>query len=113
MNTRFLDFAERQLLLTSYGFGHQPQRCIVIVPPFAEELNKCRRMMALLGRAASDAGMGCCYLDLSGTGDSEGEFANATWQQWRDELESLLNWIELELPGVQIQLVGIRLGLLL
>jgi hypothetical protein len=47
------------------------------VPPFAEEMNKSRRMIAEVGRRLEGSGVGMLLVDLFGTGDSEGEFAQA------------------------------------
>ena len=63
-----------------------PDASILVVPPFAEELNKCRRMLALTGMALADLGWRVCLPDLGGTGDSEGAFARARVADWVDDL---------------------------
>ena len=45
---------------------------VLIVAPMGEEMNKCRRMMALAARALQAAGLGALYIDCYGTGDSAG-----------------------------------------
>jgi len=52
-------------------------QAILVVPPFAEELNKSRRMLALQGKSLARAGRGLLAVDLHGTGDSAGEFIEA------------------------------------
>jgi alpha/beta superfamily hydrolase len=50
------------------------RRCALVLPPFAEELNKSRRMGALAARALQRAGHDVLLIDLYGTGDSAGDF---------------------------------------
>jgi len=55
---------------------------IVYVHPFAEEMNKSRRMAALQSRALADAGCAVLQMDLLGCGDSAGDFGDASWDEW-------------------------------
>lgn len=59
---------------------------VLVVPPFAEELNKCRRLIALCAHRLAAAGAEVWWPDLFGTGDSAGEFSDANWAQWVDEI---------------------------
>ena len=63
---------------------------IVVAPPFAEEMNKSRRMITLFAQAAAQGGFETVVPDLTGTGDSDGEFADARWDDWSDDLERVL-----------------------
>ena len=56
---------------------------VLYVPPFAEEMNKSRRLVALQARRLAAAGFGVLVPDLYGTGDSAGDFAEARWSIWR------------------------------
>jgi exosortase A-associated hydrolase 2 len=85
---------------------------ILIVPPFAEELNRCRHMMAAFARAMAAEGMGVLILDLYGTGDSEGRFEAASWDGWKADLETAAQWLDTKgrsLHGI----LAIRTGALL
>ena len=82
-------------------------RCIV-VQPFAEELNKSRRTVALLAHALADAGIATLVLDLFGTGDSDGEFEQATWQGWHRDIACAVE--HMAVPGSTLILLGLRLG---
>lgn len=62
---------------------------VLLVPPFAEELNKSRRMLALAGEALMAAGFSVILADLHGTGDSAGDFGDARWQTWLADLDSV------------------------
>ena len=85
---------------------------ILFVPPFGEEMNKARRMVALQARAFSNMGYGVFIADLYGCGDSEGEFLEAEWGIWLDDLEVCVGWIEHH-KGPRVNLWGLRLGAVL
>ncbi|MFQ5467237.1 MAG: hydrolase 2, exosortase A system-associated [Kiloniellaceae bacterium] len=82
------------------------------VPPFAEEMNQARRMAAVQARRLAHAGYGVLLLDLNGTGDSGGDFADGRWDGWLGDIAAGLDWLEGQgrpLAG----LWGLRLGGLL
>lgn len=85
---------------------------MVFVPPFAEEMNKCRPMMTRQARRLADQGFSSIVFDLYGTGDSQGEFGEATWNDWILNLLTIVrsNLIEIDRP---LWLVSVRLGALL
>jgi exosortase A-associated hydrolase 2 len=89
-----------------------PRGQLLVVPPFVEEMNKSRRMLALLARAAARRGVGTLLLDLYGTGESEGDFADARWEIWKDDIVAGLAWLR-ERGGGWLGLLGERLGALL
>ncbi len=82
---------------------------VLVVPPFAEEMNRCRAMVSLQARTWAEAGVGTLVLDPYGTGDSAGDFVDATWSQWHDDLRRGIAWLERHGQGCQA-LLGIRLG---
>ena len=63
---------------------------VVIVPPFAEEMNKSRRMFALLAERLATLGVGTALIDLYGTGDSEGDFGDARYDVWLDDMTAMV-----------------------
>jgi exosortase A-associated hydrolase 2 len=85
---------------------------IVYVHPFAEEMNKSRRMAALQSRALADAGWTVLQLDLFGCGDSDGDFGQADWQQWHSDVMDATTWLS-ERTGCRPALWGLRAGCLL
>jgi exosortase A-associated hydrolase 2 len=89
-----------------------PNGAVLFVPPFAEEMNKARRMVALQARAFADAGWNVLHMDLFGCGDSSGDFGDATWQGWIDDLTTAVAWLR-EHVGFQPMLWGLRAGCLL
>ncbi len=85
---------------------------LLYVHPFAEELNKSRRMAALQARAYASAGYGVLQLDLYGCGDSSGDFADARWDIWLSDLALGWQWLAEHSPG-PAYLWALRLGALL
>ncbi len=92
--------------------GRAPRGNVLFIPPFAEEMNRTRRMAALQARALADAGAGFLMLDLYGTGDSEGQFGHARWRGWRDDIACAVDWLETRNRG-PVALLGARAGALL
>jgi uncharacterized protein len=76
---------------------------LVYVHPFAEEMNKSRRMVALQSRALSLVGFAVLQVDLLGCGDSSGDLVDATWEDWVDDIVEASRWM----------LWGLRSGCLL
>ena len=65
----------------------EPVGTIVFVHGFAEELNKSRRMVALGARRLAADGWRVVQRDLHGCGDSAGDFADATWDAWAEDVQ--------------------------
>lgn len=92
---------------------HQDTRgAIVYVHPFAEELNRSRRMAALQARAFAEMGYAVLQIDLFGCGDSCGDFSSARWQLWKRDLDTARAWLAQRCPG-PMHVWGLRLGGLL
>ena len=85
---------------------------ILILPAFAEEMNKTRHSMTLLAIEAARAGYGVLMIDVFGTGDSQGDFADANWENWLDDVNKAYEWI-VDKGASSIIVLGIRLGCLL
>lgn len=100
-------------LFTLHFKPDAPDRgAILCVPPFGEEMNRTRALMAAQARAFAGMGYGCLLLDLFGTGDSGGDLPDATWEIWRSDVENAARWLADHSEG-PISLWGIRLGCLL
>jgi exosortase A-associated hydrolase 2 len=82
---------------------------VLVVPPFGEEMNKSRRMIAETSQRLCEAGVTVVLPDLFGTGDSEGEFRDATLERWIDDLSSACRLAESRGRPVQAVL-AVRLG---
>jgi exosortase A-associated hydrolase 2 len=96
-----------------YHAPHGPCRgALLYVHPFGDEMNRTRRLAAQQARALAERGIGVLLLDLHGCGDSSGDFAEARWETWKDDLELGRTWLHARL-GVPVGLWGVRLGALL
>jgi exosortase A-associated hydrolase 2 len=94
---------------------------VLYIHPFAEEMNKSRRMAALQSRALAQAGYDVLQIDLLGCGDSSGDFGVATWQDWVSDVVRGCEWLrrrpapQAAAPGdaPTLWLWGLRAGCLL
>jgi exosortase A-associated hydrolase 2 len=92
--------------------GCSVNQVVLHVPAFAEEMNKSRRMVALQARALAMEGYAVLVMDLFGSGDSSGDFGEATWWIWLQNIADGIAWLKQQ--GAQsITLWGLRLGALL
>ena len=67
---------------------------IVYIHPFAEEMNRSRHMAAQQARSFASNGFAVLQMDLTGCGDSAGEFGDATWEAWIEDILYACQWIE-------------------
>lgn len=93
--------------------GQVQKGAVLYVHPWAEEMNKSRRMAALASRALAADGWAVLQVDLLGCGDSSGDFGDATWEAWLDDVTSAAHWLQVRYPGAPVWLWGLRAGALL
>lgn len=94
---------------TPNNADQRPRDAVLYLPPFAEEMNRSRRMAALSARTLADAGLGVLILDLFGTGDSAGDFVDASWSTWCADAHAACLWLVGQ-GYRKISLIGLRLG---
>lgn len=92
--------------------GDTPLGGVLYLHPFAEELNSTRRIVAQQARALAQAGYGVLQIDLMGCGDSEGDFADATWAAWLHDAHQAHRWLRENTCG-PLWIWGMRAGALL
>lgn len=92
--------------------GAETRHAAIYLPPFAEEMNRSRRMAALQARALAAQGMDALVLDYFGTGDSEGDFRDAQMPLWLSDIAAAADWLEARGKMV-LSLWGLRFGALL
>ena len=100
-----------------FAIHHPPQTrdvkgCMLYVQPLGEEMNRCRQMASLQAQQFAQLGYGTLLLDLYGTGDSEGEYREGTWDGWKADLRAGLSWLTSR-NYPEIMLWGVRHGALL
>lgn len=110
----FLDakIGKRFCLYFAPNSDRQCRGAVIFVQPFAEEMNKSRRMFSLLARKLASHGFAVLLLDLYGCGDSEGDFAYARWEIWQSDIQLAREWLSARTLA-PIHLLGLRLGALL
>jgi exosortase A-associated hydrolase 2 len=106
----YLDTGARSLHCVFYKTVSAVEKgAVLYIPPFAEELNKSRRMVALQARALANVGWSVLLLDPSGCGDSAGDFSEASWDAWLEDIAEARRWLSNRCPG-KLWLWGLRLG---
>lgn len=111
---------EQRFCLFYPAQGDKLRGLLLFIHPFAEEMNKSRRMAALQARAFSQAGYAVLQIDLKGCGDSSGDFGDATWQHWVNDVLQASRWLrerhaayDLHDDRLPLWLWGLRAGCLL
>ncbi len=85
---------------------------VLYVHPFAGEMFASRNVIAALARTVAGTGLGVLTVDLYGCGDSSGDFSDARWEIWRDDLAAAVGWLQAQ-GRDRLSLWGLRLGALL
>ena len=85
---------------------------VLYIHPFAEEMNKSRRMAALQANVMAEAGYAVLQIDLFGCGDSSGDFGDASWSDWRSDILTAVAWLRTR-TAAPLTLWGLRVGCLL
>ena len=75
-------------------------------------MNKSRRMAAVQARALSAAGFAVLQIDLHGCGDSAGDFGDASWEVWVEDVVAAVEWLRAR-TGIAPSLWALRAGCLL
>lgn len=97
----------------SSAFQGAPRGKVLYLHPFAEEMNKSRRMAALACRALAEAGHAVLQIDLRGCGDSSADFGDAGWADWQTDVRLGLAELDRRAPDAPLWLWGLRAGCLL
>jgi exosortase A-associated hydrolase 2 len=82
---------------------------VLVVPPFGEEMNKSRHLIADAMRRLCEAGVAAFLPDLYGTGDSEGGFRDASVELWLEDLSTTCRHAEASGRPVRA-ILAVRLG---
>lgn len=109
---RFMGDEGRRHFTLQYSCTERPKAHIVFVPPFGEEMNRCRALVAAQARNFAKSGYCCTIIDFFGTGDSEGELHDSSLQIWQGDIRLTIETVQNEVAAPVI-LWGLRLGALI
>jgi exosortase A-associated hydrolase 1/exosortase A-associated hydrolase 2 len=108
----FLETADGPRFCLFHPPAGECRGALVYVHPFAEELNRTRRMAAVGARRLASQGVAVLQIDLHGCGDSAGDFGDASWDGWKRDVHAALAWLRARM-NCPVGLWGLRLGALL
>ncbi len=106
---RFMGEEGEQNFTLQFSCLEQPKAHIVFVPPFGEEMNRCRALVSEQARHFAQSGYSCTIIDFYGTGDSQGELQDASLQIWHRNIYLAVETLQREVC-VPVILWGLRLG---
>lgn len=112
MQAQFIPGAQGNLFSLYLPAQGECRGSVLCLPPFCEEMNRSRGVMAAQARSFAENGYACLLFDLFGTGDSAGTLQQASWETWLSDAEAASAWLEQASGHVPV-LWGIRLGALL
>lgn len=84
---RIIEAGGERLPVTVRGAGGK--RRLLIIPPLFEEMNRCRRLLALTGAALAGQQVESWLPDLPGTGDHEAGPEAMELARWRETIAAL------------------------
>lgn len=108
----FIDGTHGRLFVLVRGPARAAAPAVLVAPPFGDEMNKSRKIVGDLAQVLAARGLATVVVDPFGTGDSAGEFRDARWEVWIEDLLAAAAWSAGR--GSRVRgLLGIRLGALL
>ena len=89
--------------------GH-PAWGLLFCDPFAEEKKCAHRVLVEAARVFCEADLACVRFDYRGTGDSLGEFSEATPELWVQDILAAVDFMRQEIGVRTLGVLGVRLG---
>lgn len=108
----FLNLNGRRLFALLISPNGPCTGAMLYLPPFAEEMNRCRSHAVAQARSFAALGIQCLLLDPYGCGESDGSIIDAEWRIWLDDGIAAAQWLAAE-TGHTVNLWGVRTGALL
>lgn len=111
LSGHFISSEQGNIFITQFG-EIAGDTAILCLPSITEEMNLARAVVAKQAQDFANKGVPCFVLDYCGTGDSEGEFEQATTDLWLEDMLAAGEYLQQK--GIaKIILWGIRFGALL
>ena len=97
-----------------YGCHHvpavSPASAIVLCAPVGHEYTRCHRAMRQLAAQLAKSGHHAFRFDYTGTGDSAGDYADATLDRWRQDIGDAMDECKRRTRAASVMLIGLRVG---
>jgi len=100
----------KHLFYASYLPRGGAGRGIILVSPFGEEKVRTLRIYVSLSRALALLGMSVLYFDYYGDGDSEGDFADASFGDRLEDIKAAGDYLRGKTGMQKVGLLGLRWG---
>ena len=108
LTANYVSGSKSPWLITSWhAKGISTGTALLVLPPFYEEMNCCRRLFSSLAWQLTIEGIDTYLPDFYGTGDSSGDFSEISLDLWRRDL---LMWLPTLSKYREVHLLGCRLG---
>lgn len=88
----FIEGGQGQILIVSHVPETPNGKVVIVFPAMCEEMNKSRRLLWHTGNTLASKGITTLIPDLYGTGDSSGEFIDARWPTWCEDMRRVIAW---------------------
>jgi exosortase A-associated hydrolase 2 len=108
----FVNVNNRRLFTLEIAPAGPSKGTVLYLPPYAEEMNRCRCHVAESARALAAAGQRCLILDHHGTGESDGGSTEADWENWKADAIAVAQGL-VKRDRLPLTLWGMRTGALL
>ncbi len=113
VHAEYLLLAGTRCLAVSHRPSGQTRGAVLLFSALAEEMNKTRRATTAAAQAFAAGGWAVLQVDWQGCGDSEGDFAEARWDNWLAQAsDARAHWAALH-PGLPLWAWGVRAGCLM
>lgn len=100
----------RRLFGSWQGTEHTPRAAVLFCHPFGEEKKSSHRAFVETARALAAESVASLRFDMTGCGDSEGEFDRATLALWREDIAAAWDVLSRRAAGARLAILGLRLG---
>lgn len=106
----YLEHEARRLHAVLHAPDQRAGAAVVFCHPFAEEERCSHLAFVHAAHELCHEGFHCLRVHMTGCGDSNGDFADATVETWLSDLSAAVDYVAGNVPDARIGLLGLRLG---